>query len=256
MKIPGKVALITGGASGLGAASARAFCGAGGRVALVDLNAELGSQLAASLGGDRARYVTADVADPAQMQAAVEAATAQFGRLDVALNCAGIGGASRILGKEGPVALDWFVKIVKVNLIGTFNTTRLAAAAMAKNQPGEDSERGVVINTASAAAFEGQIGQVAYSASKGGIVGMTLPLARDLARHGIRVVTIAPGVFDTPLLGRLPEESRAALRSSVPFPQRLGQPEEYARLVLQIIENSYLNGEVIRLDGALRMAPR
>jgi len=256
MKIPGKVALITGGASGLGAASARAFCGAGGRVVLVDLNAELGSQLTASLGDDRARYVTADVADPAQMQAAVEAATRQFGRLDVVLNCAGIGGASRILGKDGPVALDWFVKIVKVNLIGTFNTTRLAAAAMAKNQPGEDGERGVVINTASAAAFEGQIGQVAYSASKGGIVGMTLPLARDLARHGIRVVTIAPGVFDTPLLGRLPEESRAVLCSSVPFPQRLGQPEEYARLVLQIIENSYLNGEVIRLDGALRMAPR
>ncbi len=222
---------------------------------LVDLNVQGGEELAKSLGAN-ARFARAEVSDPSQMEAAVRAAVDQFGRLDVTVNCAGIGGASRILGKEGPVALDWFVKIVQVNLIGTFNTTRLAAGAMAKNEPDADGERGVVINTASVAAFEGQIGQVAYSASKGGIVGMTLPLARDLARHGIRVMTIAPGVFDTPLLGRLPEEARKSLCASVPFPPRLGQPEEYARLALSIIENPYLNGEVIRLDGALRMAPR
>ena len=255
MTIDGKAAMITGGASGLGAATARALAAAGGKVALVDLNAELGRSLAATLGA-AARYIQADVADARSMEAAVRGTAQAFGRLDVLVNCAGIGGASRVLGKEGPVSLEWFTRIINVNLVGTFNASRLAAAAMARNDPGPDGERGVIINTASAAAFEGQIGQVAYSASKGGIVGMTLPLARDLARHGIRVVTIAPGVFDTPLLGRLPEDARSALCASVPFPQRLGQPEEYARLALHIIENPYLNGEVIRLDGALRMAPR
>ncbi len=255
MNIEGKVAVITGGASGLGAATARMFVEAGGRALILDVNEALARRFAASLG-DRALAAAADVSDAAQVEAAIGAARARFGRIDVAVNCAGIGGARRVIGKEGPVELEWFERIVRVNLIGTFNVTRLAAAAMAGNEPGEDGERGVVVNTASIAAFDGQIGQTAYSASKGGIVGMTLPLARDLARHGIRVATIAPGIFDTPLLGKLPDEVRGALAASVPFPQRLGQPEDYARMAQFIIENSYLNGEVIRLDAALRMAPK
>jgi NAD(P)-dependent dehydrogenase (short-subunit alcohol dehydrogenase family) len=190
------------------------------------------------------------------MEAAVAAAVDRFGRLEIVINCAGIGGSQRVTGKRGPAPLEWFSKIVQVNLIGTFNTTRLAATAMLENEPGEDGERGVIINTASIAAFDGQIGQAAYSASKGGIAGMTLPIARDLARHGIRNVTIAPGLFDTPLLSRVPDEVRAELGASVPHPSRLGVPPEYALLVRQIIENRYLNGEVIRLDAALRMAPQ
>ncbi len=255
MKIEGKVALITGGASGLGAATARMFVSAGGRVVIVDVNEELAAQFGASLG-DRAAAAAADVAVPEDVARAIETARTRFGRIDVAVNCAGIGGARRVLGKEGPASLDWFSKIIRVNLVGTFNVARLAAAAMAANDPDENGERGVILNTASIAAFDGQIGQTAYAASKGGIVGLTLPLARDLARHAIRVVTIAPGIFDTPLLGKLPAEARASLSASVPHPARLGQPGEYAELARHIIENSYLNGEVIRLDAALRMAPK
>ena len=255
MKIEGKVALVTGGASGLGAESVRMITAAGGRVVFVDLNQETGEALSAELG-DAALFVRANVADPGDMEAAVNMAVEKFGRLDIDINCAGIGSAARVIGKEGPISLDSFTKTITVNLVGTFNSIRLAAAAMARNEPGEDGERGVVINTASVAAFDGQIGQAAYSASKGGIVGMTLPLARDLARHGIRVMTIAPGIFDTPLLGQLPDTVRESLGQSVPFPQRLGQPRDYALLARHIIENTMLNGEVIRLDGALRMAPK
>jgi NAD(P)-dependent dehydrogenase (short-subunit alcohol dehydrogenase family) len=227
----------------------------GSRVASVDLNQEIGKALASELG-DSAFFVRADVSSAGDMEAAVNAAVEKFGRLDIDINCAGIGSAARVIGKEGPVSLDSFTKTITVNLIGTFNSIRLAAAAMARNEPGADGERGVVINTASVAAFDGQIGQAAYSASKGGIVGMTLPLARDLARHGIRVMTIAPGIFDTPLLGQLPDAVRESLGQSVPFPQRLGQPIDYALLARHIIENTMLNGEVIRLDGALRMPPK
>jgi NAD(P)-dependent dehydrogenase (short-subunit alcohol dehydrogenase family) len=255
MNIEGKVALITGGASGLGEASVRMISHNGGRVVIVDLNEETGESLANDLG-ENACFVRADVSNPADMEAAINTAVERFGRLDIDVNCAGIGSAARVIGKEGPVSLDSFTKTITVNLIGTFNSIRLAAAAMARNEPEEDGERGVIINTASIAAFDGQIGQAAYSASKGGIVGMTLPLARDLARHGIRVMTIAPGIFDTPLLGQLPDTVRESLGQSVPFPQRLGQPEDYALLARHIIENTMLNGEVIRLDGALRMAPK
>jgi NAD(P)-dependent dehydrogenase (short-subunit alcohol dehydrogenase family) len=255
MNIEGKVALITGGASGLGAASARMIANAGGRAVIVDLNEELGAALVGELG-EAACFVKADVSEAGEGERAVKTALDKFGALQIALNCAGIGGSQRVIGKEGLVGLDWFAAIIRVNLIGTFNIIRLAAAAMAKNQPSAEGERGVIINTASIAAFDGQIGQAAYSASKGGIVGMTLPIARDLARHGIRVMTIAPGIFDTPLLGKLPDPVRAALCESVPFPPRLGRSEEYAQLARQIIENVMLNGEVIRLDGALRMAPK
>ena len=255
MKIEGKVALITGGASGLGGASAKMITENGGRVMIVDLNQETGQALAGELG-DKALFVQADVSSPSDMEAAVNKAVEKFGRLDIDINCAGIGSAARVIGKDGPVSLESFTKTITVNLIGTFNSIRLAAAAMARNEPGTDGERGVIINTASVAAFDGQIGQAAYSASKGGIVGMTLPLARDLARHGIRVMTIAPGIFDTPLLGQLPDSVRESLGQSVPFPQRLGQPADYAILAEHIIENNMLNGEVIRLDGALRMPPK
>lgn len=255
MNIAGKVALITGGASGLGAASVRMVTEAGGRAVIVDLNEELGRSLASELG-NAAAFVRADVSDPGGGEAAIKAVLEKFGALHIAINCAGIGDARRLVGKEGPVSLDWFTKTVHVNLVGTFNMIRLAAAALANNKPNEEGERGVIINTASVAAFDGQIGQAAYSASKGGIVGMTLPLARDLARHGIRVMTIAPGIFDTPLLGQLPENVRTSLAESIPFPQRLGRPAEYAQLARHIIENVMLNGEVIRLDGALRMAPK
>lgn len=255
MQLEGKSALVTGGASGLGAACARMIVAGGGRVVVFDLNADLGDALAKELG-EGARFVKGDVSSPEDAQKAVDAALETFGSLRIAINCAGIGGSKRVVGKEGPVDLDWFTRIIKVNLVGTFNVTRLAAAAMSKNDPDEDGERGVVVNTASIAAFDGQIGQSAYAASKGGIVGMTLPLARDLSRQGIRVVTIAPGIFDTPLLGGLPENLRAALGESVPFPRRLGRPEEYAAMAREIVTNSMLNGEVIRLDGALRMAPR
>lgn len=250
MIIQGKTALITGGASGLGAACVRMIHAAGGRSVIIDLNAEAGQALAAELGGVFAR---ADVSNPMEFAAAIAAAG---GPIHIAINCAGIGLAERVLGKDGPASLEKFARVIQVNLIGTYNAIRLAAAAMNGNEPNADGERGVIVNTASIAAFDGQIGQSAYSASKGGIAGMTLPLARDLARHGIRVMTIAPGLFDTPLLATLPEPARIALGQSVPFPARLGQPAEYAALARHIIENPMLNGEVIRLDGALRMAPK
>lgn len=255
MNLEGKIALVTGGASGLGAATTRELVAGGAKVVIVDLNDELGAAMEAEHKG-AVVYAKADVSDEAQSEAAVARAVSEFGALHILLNVAGIGGSRRVVGKEGPVDLAWFKNIINVNLIGTFNMTRLAAAVMIANDPNEDGERGVIINTASIAAMDGQIGQVAYSASKGGIVGMTLPLARDLSRHGIRVATIAPGIFDTPLLAKLPDDVRAALGASVPFPPRLGRPKEYAQLARQIIENSMLNGEVIRLDGALRMAPR
>jgi NAD(P)-dependent dehydrogenase (short-subunit alcohol dehydrogenase family) len=242
-------ALVAGGASGLGEATARALRARGARVTIADLNAERGAALASQLGG---RFVEADVTDEAQVQAAVEAA----GELRLAVSCAGIGWAERTVKRDGPAALAPFETVVRVNLIGTFNVLRLAAGAMAANAPDPEGERGVVVMTASIAAFDGQIGQTAYAASKGGVVGLTLPAARDLARLGIRVCTIAPGVFDTPLLAGLPEESRTALGEQIPFPPRLGRPDEYAQLALQIAENGMLNGEVLRLDGALRMPPR
>jgi NAD(P)-dependent dehydrogenase (short-subunit alcohol dehydrogenase family) len=253
MRIHGKTALITGGASGLGAASARMIVEAGGRVVIADLKPNPG--LLAGLG-ESAAFEQTDVTDTVQIQAAISSAIERFGGLDILINCAGIGDAGRVVGRDGPIALDRFTRVIGVNLIGSFNALRLAAATMSGNQPNEDGERGVIVNTASAAAFEGQIGQAAYSASKGGIVSMTLPIARELAQHGIRVMTIAPGLFDTPLLAGLPEAARLSLGQSVPFPQRLGQPSEYAQLARQIIENPMLNGSVIRLDGALRMAPK
>jgi NAD(P)-dependent dehydrogenase (short-subunit alcohol dehydrogenase family) len=255
MNIQGKVAIITGGASGLGAATAHMIVRQGGKAAIVDRNEELGRQFAASLGAS-ARFFAADVADAASVQRAVDGAVREFGGLHICVNCAGIGSPGKIVGKEGPADLEKFSQVIRVNLIGTFNVARLAAWVMVKNEPDGEGERGVIVNTASVAAFDGQIGQAAYSASKGGIVGMTLPLARDLSRDGVRVMTIAPGLFDTPLLAALPDNVKQALGAMVPFPPRLGRPEEYAQLAQQIIENPMLNGEVIRLDGAIRMAPR
>jgi NAD(P)-dependent dehydrogenase (short-subunit alcohol dehydrogenase family) len=223
----------------------------GGYATAVDINEAAGQALVAELG-DSVRFIAADVADEAAVQRAVDSAKP----LQVAINCAGIGPAQRTVGREGPAPLDWFTSVIRVNLIGTFNVARLAAWAMSTNAPDENGERGVIINTSSIAAFDGQIGQVAYSASKGGIVGLTLPMARDLSKLGIRVATIAPGIFDTPLLGKMPDDVRASLGAQVPFPSRLGQPREYAELARHIIENTMLNGEVIRLDGALRMAPK
>jgi NAD(P)-dependent dehydrogenase (short-subunit alcohol dehydrogenase family) len=224
-------------------------------VVLADVNQAAGEQLATEIGA-AARFVRTDVTDEPSVAQAVESTVQAFGGLQGAINCAGIGLAQRTLGREGPHPLDAFVRVITVNLIGTFNTIRLAAAAMARGTPNAAGERGVIISTASVAAFEGQIGQAAYSASKGGIVGMTLPIARDLARDGIRVVAIAPGIFDTPLLRDLPEPARVSLAQQVPFPPRLGRPDEYAALAQHIVENEMLNGEVIRLDGAIRMAPR
>lgn len=248
-------AVVTGGASGLGRATAGRIVAAGGRAALLDLPTSAGQEIAKTLGAN-AFFTAADVTSSEQVAAALEGARERFGGLNVLVNCAGIGTAMKTVGKSGPARLEDFTRVINVNLIGTFNCIRLAAALMAKNSPGADGERGVVINSASVAAFEGQIGQAAYSASKGGIVGMTLPIARDLAELGIRVVTIAPGIFDTPLLGTLPEPVRQSLARQVPFPQRLGQPDEYAALATHIIENGMLNGETIRLDGAIRMQPR
>jgi NAD(P)-dependent dehydrogenase (short-subunit alcohol dehydrogenase family) len=238
----------------LGEATVRKLVGQGGRAVIVDLNADRGKKLAAELG-DAATYAQADVSNADEVQAAVDQATS-MGTLRAAISCAGIGFGMRTIGKDGtPHDLGVFQKVISVNLIGTFNVLRLAASAMARNEP-DDGERGVVINTASVAAFDGQIGQVAYSASKGGIVGLTLPAARDLSKAQIRVVTIAPGTFDTPLLASLPDEMRAALAATIPHPSRLGRPEEFGALACHIVENSYLNGEVIRLDGSIRMAPR
>ena len=249
MELDGIGALVVGGASGLGEATARELARRGARVTLADLNREAGEELADELS---AGFVEADVTDADQLAAAVDALQG----LRFAVSCAGIGWAERTVGRDGPAALEPFETVVGVNLIGTFNVLRLAAAAMARNEPDGDGERGGVVMTASIAAFEGQIGQAAYAASKGGVVGLTLPAARDLARLGIRVCTIAPGLFDTPLLAGLPEETRTALGAQIPFPSRLGRPEEYARLACHVAENTMLNGEVLRLDGALRMPPR
>jgi 3-hydroxyacyl-CoA dehydrogenase/3-hydroxy-2-methylbutyryl-CoA dehydrogenase len=255
MRIEGAGALVAGGASGLGEASARALAEAGASVTIADLNAEKGEALAAELGPG-ATFLTADVTDEGAVSAAVKRATSGEGGLRISVCCAGIGWAERLAHRRGPHNLEFFSNVVKVNLIGTFNVLRLAAAAMSENEPDEGGERGVCVNTASIAAFDGQIGQIAYSASKGGIVGMTLPAARDMASRGVRVVTIAPGLFDTPLLAALPAEAREALGAGIPFPSRLGQPAEYAQLVSQIVANPMLNGETIRLDGALRMPPK
>jgi len=255
MKIAGAGALVTGGASGLGAATVRRLASLGAHVTIADLNAETGNALAAELGG-QARFVQADVTSEESLRSATDAAKDQQGGLRILVNCAGIGVAEKVLGKEGPHDLNRFVKVIQINLVGTFNALRLAAAVMSENEPDAEGERGVIINTASVAAFEGQIGQIAYSASKGGIVGMTLPAARELARYGIRVMSIAPGIFDTPLLAGLPEPARISLGQQVPFPSRLGRPDEYAALAQHIIENAMLNGETIRLDGAIRMQPK
>jgi NAD(P)-dependent dehydrogenase (short-subunit alcohol dehydrogenase family) len=251
----GAGALVTGGASGLGAATTRALAARGARVAVVDRDGDRAAELAADLVG-QARSFTADVTDEAQLGAAVDQAAAAFGGLRVAVLCAGIGWAERVVGREGAAALQPFETVIGVNLVGTYNALRLAAAAMAHNEPDADGQRGVVVMTASVAAFDGQIGQTAYAASKGGVVALTLPAARDLARVGVRVCTIAPGIFDTPLLGQLPEQVQQSLAASIPFPARLGRSAEYALLACQIAEHPYLNGEVIRLDGALRMPPQ
>ena len=255
MQIADRCFLITGGGSGLGAASARMLVDAGARVVLADVNAEAGQQTAAALG-EAARFVNCDVTREEDGKAAVSAARQHGGALHGLLNGAGIGIPSKVLGKNGPHDLATFSKVIQINLIGSFNMIRLASEAMAAADAQADDERGVIINTASVAAFEGQIGQASYSASKGGIVSMTLPIARELARHGIRVMTIAPGIFDTPMMAELPEEVRDSLGKMVPFPSRLGQPEEFARLARDIIENTMLNGSTIRLDGAIRMQPK
>ena len=254
MQIKGQSALVTGGGSGLGEATARALARLGARVAVLDLNLDNAQRVAADIGG---LAIQTDVASEASMQAAIEQAAAAHGPARILMQIAGIGTAKRIIGKDGSAApLADFVKVVNVNLIGTYNAARLFAAAAARLDPMEDGERGAMVFTASVAAFDGQVGQQAYSASKGGVVGMTLPMARDLAQHGIRVCTIAPGLFNTPLMRTLPEPVQASLAASIPFPSRLGKPEEFAELACHIVSNGHLNGEVIRLDGALRMAPR
>jgi NAD(P)-dependent dehydrogenase (short-subunit alcohol dehydrogenase family) len=250
VEIKDAAAVVTGGASGLGLATTKRLLDRGASVVVIDLK---GSDVVAELG-PRAKFVEANVTDPEQVSAALDAAE-EFGPLRINVNCAGIGNAAKTLGKDGPFPLDGFTKVVQVNLIGTFNVLRLSAERMAKTEP-INGERGVIINTASVAAFEGQIGQAAYSASKGGVVGMTLPIARDLSREFIRVCTIAPGLFKTPLLGSLPQEAQDSLGKQVPHPARLGDPDEYGALAVHIVENPMLNGETIRLDGAIRMAPR
>jgi NAD(P)-dependent dehydrogenase (short-subunit alcohol dehydrogenase family) len=253
MQIKGSVFLVTGGASGLGAATARMAAENGGKVVLADMQQDAGEKLAKELGG---RFAKCDVTSEADGKAAVALALKEFGGLQVLVNCAGIALAERTIGKEAPHDLARFTRVITVNLIGTFNMIRLAADAMAKAGPNAAGERGVIINTASVAAYDGQIGQAAYSASKGGVVGMTLPVARDLSRNGIRVCTIAPGIFETPMLLGLPKEAQDSLGKQVPFPSRLGRPAEYAQLARAVIENEMLNGETIRLDGAIRMAPK
>jgi NAD(P)-dependent dehydrogenase (short-subunit alcohol dehydrogenase family) len=253
MQIKHSVFLVTGGASGLGAATARMAAENGGKVVIADMQADVGEKFAKEIG---ARFVRTDVTSEADGKAAVERALKEFGGLQVLVNCAGIALAERTLGKEAPHDLGRFMRVINVNLIGTFNMIRLAADAMAKAGPNAAGERGVIVNTASVAAFDGQIGQAAYAASKGGVVAMTLPVARDLSRHGIRVCTIAPGVFETPMLLGLPKDAQDSLGKQVPFPSRLGRPGEYAQLVKAIIEIEMLNAETIRLDGAIRMAPK
>ncbi len=255
MQIQDRVFLVTGGSSGLGAACVRMLAGGGGKAIIADVNEAAGEALAKEYAG-RCRFVRSDVTDESSVQNAVATAAQSFGGLHGVVNCAGIAIAEKVLGKAGPHPLASFSKVININLVGTFNVIRLASAVMSQGQPNAAGERGVIVNTASVAAFDGQIGQVAYSASKGGVVGMTLPIARELARFGIRIMTIAPGIFDTALLAGLPEPARISLGQQVPFPSRLGRPDEYAALVKHIIENEMLNGEVIRLDGAMRMAPK
>jgi NAD(P)-dependent dehydrogenase (short-subunit alcohol dehydrogenase family) len=254
MNIQGQAALVTGGGSGLGEATARELARLGAKVAVLDINLANAQQVAADIGG---MAIQCDITDGASLQAAIEQAAAAHGPARILAHIAGIGAAKRVIGKDGNAApLEDFARIINVNLIGTYNAARLFAAACAKLDPLEDGERGVIVFTASVAAFDGQVGQQAYSASKGGVVGMTLPMARDLAQHGIRVCTIAPGLFSTPLMRTLPEPVQQSLAASIPFPPRLGKPEEFAALAAHIVTNTHLNGEVIRLDGALRMAPR
>jgi NAD(P)-dependent dehydrogenase (short-subunit alcohol dehydrogenase family) len=255
MRISNHVFLVTGGSSGLGAGTARYLVDHGASVVLADVNEDAGQQLAAELG-DQARFMATDVTAPAAVEQAIATARDHFGGLHGIVNCAGVVIGRKTVSRKGPHDLESFAKVVQVNLIGTFNVIRLAAATLAENEPGDDGERGVIINTASIAAFDGQVGQAAYAASKGGVVSMTLPIARDLSRNGIRVMTIAPGIFETPMMSSMPEDVRASLEEQVPFPSRLGRPEEFAMLAAQIITNPMLNGEVIRLDGAIRMGPR
>ena len=255
MQLAGSVAVITGGASGLGAATAHVFGAAGAQLALFDLNAEAGQALAAQFG-THGLFVETDVTNSEDVQRALTQVQERFGSIHIVINCAGIATAERVIGRQGPLPLERFERVIRINLVGTFNVIRLAAAHMMQNAPNAEGERGVIINTASVAAFDGQIGQPAYAASKAGVAGITLPIAREFASHGIRVVAIAPGVFDTPMVAGLPEPARQALSAVVPFPKRLGRPDEYAALARHIVENVMLNGETIRLDGALRMAPR
>ncbi len=255
MQIKDKVFVVTGGGSGLGAATARRIVAAGGKTVLVDINEEAGAVMVAELG-DAARFVRADVTNEDEVKVAVKTAVSEFGGLHGAINCAGIAIAVKVLGRKGIHSLEAFSKVIQINLIGSFNVIRLVAEVVAQNEPNEGGERGVFISTASVAGYDGQIGQTAYAASKGGIIAMTLPLAREFARSGMRVMTIAPGIMDTPMLAGLPEKARISLGQQVPFPSRLGDPNEYAALAVHIIENSLLNGEVIRLDGAIRMAPK
>ena len=255
MKLNEVVAIVTGGASGLGEATVRNIVTQGGKAVIVDLQDERAASLVEQLG-DAVTYVKTDVSNEEQVIAAINRGVETFGKINVAVNCAGIGVAQKVVSKRGVHALDDFEKVLRVNLTGTFNVIRLAAATMENNEPDQDGQRGVIINTASVAAFDGQIGQAAYSASKGGVVGMTLPIARELASIGVRVVTIAPGLINTPLFATLPDQAKEALGAMTPFPKRLGEPSEYAHLVGAIIENTMLNGEVIRLDGAIRMQPK
>lgn len=255
MQIRGGTFIVSGGSSGLGAATARLLIETGARVVIADLNQAAGEAIASEFGSD-ARFVKADVTRADDASAVIATATDVFGSLHGLVNCAGVAPAEKIIGRDGPHDLESFVRTVSINLVGTFNMTRLAALALQVQQPDEEGERGVIVNTASIAAFDGQVGQAAYAASKGGIASMTLPVARELARHGIRVVSIAPGIFETPMMAGMPQEVQEALGKSVPFPQRLGRPAEFAALVRHILENRMLNGEVIRLDGALRMSAR
>ena len=255
MKIEGSTFFITGGGSGLGEACSRLFASQGANILIADVQEEVSQKLAGQLG-KRAKFVRTDVADEAGVQNALAVAKEAFGGVHVAINCAGIALAERVVGKEAPHSLAAFARVINVNLIGTFNVIRLAGAVMAQNEPNDEKERGVIINTASAAAFDGQIGQAAYSASKGGVVSMTLPIARELARFGIRVLTIAPGVFETPMMGKMPSQHQQLLEAAVPFPPRLGRPDEFASLAQQIVTNVMLNGTTIRLDGALRLSSK
>ncbi len=255
MQVKDHVFLVTGAGSGLGAAVACQLVTSGAYVVCADINKAAGERVASELGA-QARFIATDVTSEADGQAAVDAALESFGHLHGLINCAGVAPGEKVLGREGPHRLDSFVKAIGINLVGTFNMIRLAAAAIVKEAPGPDGERGVLVNTASIAAFDGQIGQAAYAASKAGVVGLTLPVARELARHGVRVVTVAPGIFETPMMTAMPQAVQDSLGQSVPFPARLGRPSEYAALVMHICENTMLNGEVIRLDGALRLAPR